>query len=102
MESLREFFQPVIHALILGSIGVLIGIGNLMRSGADLSPTVIIGRAIVSGGLGTASAAVLIWFPTVPIVAQLGLAAALASLGTSGIERVARGWSDHMLKRLDK
>jgi hypothetical protein len=35
-----------------------------------------------------AAGAVLAWFPDLPFVGQVGFAAALASLGSSGIERI--------------
>ena len=42
----------------------------------------------MAGALGMAAGTVLAWWPELPWVAQAGLAAALASLGTSGLERV--------------
>lgn len=35
-----------------------------------------------------AAGAVLVWVPDVPMLGQIGVAAALASLGTSGLERL--------------
>lgn len=99
MDEIREFFKPVFHALLLGGVGVVVGVGNLLSTGKDHEIQVIVGRAIVSGGLGMASGAVLIWLPDVSLIGQLGLAAALASLGTSGIEKVARRYVE--LKRKD-
>lgn len=94
MEQIKEFFAPVFHALLLGAVGVVIGLGNLLSRGRDHQTSVIVGRAIVSGGLGMASGAILIWLPDVPLIGQLGLAAALASLGTSGIERIMSKYVD--------
>lgn len=72
----------------LAAIGGVVGLGQLFASTEKLTARVVVGRAIASAGLGAASATVLIWLPNLPFVAQCGLAAALASLGTSGLERL--------------
>lgn len=69
-------------------IGLGIGIGQLMASKEELTPRIIFGRAISTAGIAMAAGAVLIWFPSVPFVGQVGVAAGLASLGTSGLEKV--------------
>ena len=35
-----------------------------------------------------AAGAVLVWVPDLPLIGQVGVAAVLASLGTSGLERL--------------
>lgn len=72
----------------LWAIGALIGIGQLLLGDADLRARRVIGRALVSGGIATAAGAVLVWIPDVAPGAMYGVAAALASLGTSGLERL--------------
>ena len=47
-----------------------------------------VAAVLLIGALGMAAGTVLAWWPELPWVAQAGLAAALASLGTSGLERV--------------
>lgn len=47
-----------------------------------------------SAGLGATASAFLLAVPGLPIYAQYGLAAALASLGTSGLERLFQRWID--------
>lgn len=74
----------------LAAIGALIGLGQLLQSKEPLTWRLIAGRALVSGGLGAASAAVLIHFPDTHPAALMGLAATLASLGTSFIEQFLR------------
>ena len=98
MDELKEFIKPIAQALLLGGVGVVVGIGNLLSTGVEHELRVVVGRAIVSGGLGMASGAILIWLPDVTLIAQLGLAATLASLGTSGIERFAKRYADYKWK----
>jgi hypothetical protein len=73
---------------ILGTAGLVAGIGTLLASEEKLTPRIIIGRAISSAALGIAAASVLAWLPNVPFMAQIGIACAVASLGTSGLERL--------------
>jgi len=49
---------------------------------------VVIGRAICTGGVAMSAGAVLVWVPELSILGQVGVAAALASLGTAGLERL--------------
>lgn len=72
----------------LAAVGALVGIGQLLASKEPLTLRIVLGRALSSAGLGAASAAVLVFLPDLPLVAQFGLAATLASLGTSALERL--------------
>lgn len=75
-------------ASYLGLTGVLVGIGQLLASPEKITWRIAIGRALSSAGLGASSSAVLLWAPDLPMTAQFGLAAMIASLGTSGLERL--------------
>ncbi len=86
--SVQALGNQIAHAWALAAAGVVVGIGQLLVSKEALSWRVVIGRAMTSGGLGMAAGAALSWAPDLPLVAQLGIAAALASLGTSGLERI--------------
>lgn len=72
----------------LGAVGGLVGFGQLLASKEVLTPRIVLGRFLSSCGLGASAAAVVIFIPSLPLVAQLGLAAGLASLGTSALEIV--------------
>lgn len=74
--------------LIMLIVSVLAGLGQLLASDEKLSPRIIIGRAISSGSLGLAAGLLLIWYPNIDPLAMCGLAALLASIGTSGLERI--------------
>jgi len=80
--------RELINAALLAGAGVAVGIGQLLHSKEPLSWRIVLGRAMSSGGLGMAAGAALSWAPDLPFGAQLGIAAALASLGTSGLERI--------------
>lgn len=69
-------------------VGLCIALSKLLDSKEKITPRIAIGRALSTSGIAMAAGLILIWFPNVPWVAQLGAAAALASLGTSGLERL--------------
>jgi hypothetical protein len=76
------------NVLSLAAVGAVVGIGTLLASTEVLTWRVVVGRAISSGALGMSAAAILSFLPDLPFAAQLGLAAVLASLGTSALERL--------------
>ena len=69
-------------------IGVIAGIGQLLASDETLSVRIVAGRAISSASLGLGAGMLLIWYPNINPMAMCGLAALLASVGTSGLERI--------------
>lgn len=73
--------------LTLGGVGAALGIGQLLASQDRITARVIIGRAIISGGLGLAAGAALTVLPNLNHVALAGIAALFASLGASSLER---------------
>lgn len=72
----------------LGIVGMVIGLGTLLASTEKLTVRIVVGRALVSTGLGMSSAALLVFLPEIPLAAQMGVAALFASLGTSALERL--------------
>lgn len=88
LALLHQWGQQMVQAATLGAVGLVIGIGQLLHSKEALSTRIVVGRAFTGGGLGMAAGAVLAWMPDLPLIAQAGIAAALASLGTSGLERL--------------
>ena len=68
-------------------VGVSIGIGQLLAGNERLTLRLLVGRALSTGGLAMAAGVVLVWVPELSMVGQIGVAAGLASLGTSGLER---------------
>lgn len=88
LELLEQWGQQIAHAAVLASVGVVLGVAQLLRSKEALTVRIVAGRALTTGGLSMAAGAVLAWMPDIPLVAQIGIAATLASLGTSGLERL--------------
>jgi hypothetical protein len=76
----------------LGAVGLIVGVGQLLASTERLTLRIVLGRALSSAGLGAASSAILVFIPDLPIAAQLGCAALVASLGTSALERGFQKW----------
>lgn len=68
--------------------GLFTGLGKLLSSDQPLRLRNVVGRALVSGGLGSAGALTLIWVPEMPLPAMIGMSCALASLGTSALENI--------------
>lgn len=68
--------------------GLLTGFGKLLASDQELNWRLVVGRAISSAALGGAGGVILLWFPDAPLPALVGAACGLASLGTSGLERI--------------
>lgn len=81
-------FETFKFVLYLAIAGLVAGLGTLLASEEVLTIRIIIGRALTSIALGVAAASILVWIPGVPLIAQIGIACGLASLGTSGLERM--------------
>jgi len=77
--------HPLIWMLI---IALIAGFGKLLASQDKLTWRLVVGRALSSGALGVTASTALIWYPEMDPIAMTGLAALLASLGTSGLERL--------------
>lgn len=78
----------------LAAIGALVGLGQLLASKEILTKRIVIGRMLSSAGLGASAAAIIAIIPGLSLAAQFGIAAAIASLGTSGLERLFQKWID--------
>lgn len=88
ITTYAEWREAIAQAMLFGTIGVLTGLGQLMASKERLTWRIVIGRCLSSAGIATAAGVVLLAVPNVSPLAQIGVAAALASLGTSGLERL--------------
>ena len=86
-EVVRNWYDQFASSLIFFLVGISIGIGQLMVGSERLTIRLLVGRALSTGGLAMAAGIVLVWVPELSMVGQIGVAAGLASLGTSGLER---------------
>ena len=85
MQHLADTIESI---TILAIAGLIAGLGTLLASTEKLTMRIVIGRALSSVALGVTAASILVWIPGVPLMGQVGAACAIASLGTSGLERV--------------
>lgn len=88
ITTAAEWREAITQAALFCAIGLMIGLGQLLGSKERLTWRIVVGRCLSSAGLATAAGAVLLAFPGMGVLEQIGTAAALASLGTSGIERI--------------
>lgn len=86
-EVLRHWHDQLASSILFSLVGVSIGIGQLLTGNERLTVRLLVGRALSTGGLAMAAGVVLVWVPELSLVGQTGVAAGLASLGTSGLER---------------
>jgi len=87
-ERLITWWEQLAQAALFSVIGIAIGVGQLLASNEVLTWRIVVGRSLSTGGIAMASGAVIVWIPDLPLLAGMGIAAALASLGTSGLERL--------------
>lgn len=85
----KEMVGPIFW---LAMAGLITGLGNLLASSEVLTWRIVVGRAISSAGLGASAGFALQFAPDMPLPAIVGLACILASLGTSGLEKLLQKW----------
>ena len=92
-QSAREAagnLQQLGPAAMFAAVGSLIAVGQILLSNDRITLRLVIGRCISTSGLAMCAGASLAVFPTLPLEARLGVAAMLASLGTSALEMIAQ------------
>lgn len=95
-EDLRSTLQIVGS---LGIAGLLVGIGQLMRSKEKITLKVAIGRAIMQALLAVPAASIYLVIPEAPLAAVIGVGAALSSLGVSGLEKLLEKLTERFFGR---
>ena len=88
LSVLIGYGEQIAQAAIFAIVGMAVGLGQLFASQEMLTTRIIVGRALSTGGLGTVAGVVVVWIPELSFAGQIGVAAGLASLGTSALERV--------------
>lgn len=86
-EVVRYWHDQLASSILFALVGIIIGLGQLLTGNERLTVRLLVGRALSTGGLAMAAGVVLVWVPELSLVGQIGVAAGLASLGTSGLER---------------
>ena len=87
VEVLKHWHEQLASSLLFSVVGITIGLGQMLSSNERITTRLLLGRSLSTGGLAMAAGIVLVWVPELPMVGQIGVAAGLASLGTSGLER---------------
>jgi len=77
--------HPVVWMIL---VAIIAGFGQLLASEEKLTWRIVIGRALSSGALATTAGTALIWYPDINPLSLIGISAVIASLGTSGLERL--------------
>jgi len=73
---------------VLGLAGFIAGLGTLLASKEHLTVRIVIGRAISSIVLGVTASLSILWYPDITLETKIAIACGIASLGTSGLERL--------------
>lgn len=74
-------------------VGGFIGLGQLLASTEKLTGRIIVGRMLSSGGLALCAGSMLQMYPNIDPLALVGIAAVIASLGTSFLEKVVSSYT---------
>lgn len=88
MDNISSVFKDLGHAVLLFGLGVLLALGRLLQQDQKPAWNIILGRSIVTGVLSLAAGSALAVIPNLPILALLGIASVLSSLGTGALERL--------------
>lgn len=88
VQAAAEWRDAVALAILFAVVGMIFTVGQLLMSKEALTARIVIGRCISTAGLSMAAGLVLLIFPGAPLIAQIGVAAALGALGTSALERM--------------
>lgn len=75
-------------AALAAGIGAAIGLAQLLQSTEKVTAKMAFARAVTTAGLAVGSFSLLTVVPGLSDLALVGLACAVSSLGTSGLERV--------------
>lgn len=90
VRNLAERWNDITLTMWFWGLGASIGVGQHLLSRDPFSLRVVIGRALSTGGLAVIAGLIVVPHPDAPLLAQLGLAALIASLGVNGVEAVFR------------
>jgi hypothetical protein len=90
IETVSQWRETIYQAMAFALVGVLIAIGQIMQSREPITWRAAVGRCITTGGIALVAGSALTLFPGLPFIAQVGIAAALASLGNSGLEMLVQ------------
>lgn len=85
---MSERFNWLEALLGMSLTGLIVGLGQVLASEEALTARLVIGRALSTVGLSLVAGLILIQIPDASLPVIIGLSALIASLGTSGLERI--------------
>lgn len=88
IQIVSDRWDALGQAAIFALTGIIFTVGQMLNSQEQLTIRIVIGRCLSTAGLSMAAGLVLLFFPTAPFIAQIGVAAALGALGTSVLEKL--------------
>jgi hypothetical protein len=83
-----EIVDALVNASIFFILGTFIATVQIIGSAERITWKIGIAKALSTGGLATAASAVVLLIPNASFSAQVGVAAGLASLGVTGLEKL--------------
>lgn len=96
MQFLKAKLEEIHNSLLFLIIGALIGLAKVYAEftsrGEPIPLRLAMARAFATGGLSMSAGAVHIWYPQAPLIALIGVAGFVASIGTSMIENLLVQW----------
>lgn len=92
VQTLAIHLDHLLQAALLIVLGSVVSVGRDMQARYPEPIRIVIGRAISTGILALGAGSALAIIPGLPLLALLGIAATLASLGAGFLERIATAW----------
>lgn len=89
---MHEKISPLDAIMGMTFTGLIIGLGQLLGSDEELTPRLILGRALSSSGLSLVAGVSLLQIPDMPLIPLIGISALIASLGTSALEKIIQNY----------
>ena len=75
---------------IAAGVGFIIAIGKILAADENVTVKMAVGRGLITAGLAVAGFSVLTFIPGLGIEGKIGVAALMASLGTTATEMLLR------------
>lgn len=88
LAPIIERIDTLLQAALFAFIGFGMAMAQLLMSNERPAWRIIVGRCLSNAGIAMAAGAVLLVHPEAPLLALVGVAAGLGTLGTAGLERL--------------
>lgn len=88
ITKLAEVTSALVNSVLFFLVGAAIALLQILGSSETTPWRVSIARALATGGLAIAAGSITLLIPAASLEEKMGIAAIIASLGVSGIERL--------------